>query len=279
MNIDNRPIVLPPVLRGKHINSERIIPTVCNVKNMIDKLYDMNGEYSNLEQWEKRSYSNYCIEAVKTELLEADKGERINILRRHILKSDFNTLGASPFDIYIVAYVAENVGKGREVFIDFCMKNGMTGTENSANAIYQVGKGDGVYLNILNKDGTVRDWEFMRKWVGEKEPKYGVKVFNKLVRDKIPEVIANTSKGCAVDLVYGEERYKLLENKLKEEVEEFLQDKNLEELADIMEVVFGLAESLGYSEEELMKKRDEKREERGGFKEGVVLLKVYEGES
>lgn len=105
-----------------------------------------------------------------------------------------------------------------------------------------------------------------------------VTVYNKLVRDKIPEVIANTGRGCAVDLVYGKERYKLLENKLKEEVEEFLQDKNLEELADIMEVVFGLAESLGYSEEELLKKRDEKREERGGFKEGVVLLKVYEGE-
>lgn len=106
-----------------------------------------------------------------------------------------------------------------------------------------------------------------------------VTVYNKLVRDKIPEIIANTGRGCAVDLVYGKERYKLLEDKLKEEVQEFLQDKNLEELADIMEVVFGLAESLGYSEAELIKKRDEKREERGGFKEGVVLLKVYEGDS
>jgi predicted house-cleaning noncanonical NTP pyrophosphatase (MazG superfamily)/predicted RNase H-like nuclease len=117
-------------------------------------------------------------------------------------------------------------------------------------------------------------------WVPKvKKGETKVMVYNKLVRDKIPEVIANTGKGCAVDLVYGKERYKLLENKLKEEVEEFLQDKNLEELADIMEVVFGLAESLGYSEAELMKKRDEKREERGGFKEGVVLLKVYEGDN
>ncbi|MFT5871416.1 MAG: hypothetical protein ACI8WT_000334 [Clostridium sp.] len=32
-------------------------------------------------------------------------------------------------------------------------------------AIYQVGKGDGFFLRILNKDGTVRDWEFMKRWV------------------------------------------------------------------------------------------------------------------
>jgi predicted house-cleaning noncanonical NTP pyrophosphatase (MazG superfamily) len=41
-----------------------------------------------------------------------------------------------------------------------------------------------------------------------------------------------------------------------------------------MEVLFGLTESLGYSEEDLVKKREEKREERGGFKEGIVLEKV-----
>jgi predicted house-cleaning noncanonical NTP pyrophosphatase (MazG superfamily) len=43
--------------------------------------------------------------------------------------------------------------------------------------------------------------------------------------------------------------------------------KNLEELADMMEIVFGLAKTLGYSEEELMRKR----EERGGFQKGIVL--------
>ena len=55
---------------------------------------------------------------------------------------------------------------------------------------------------------------------------------------------------------------------------EFLEDKNLEELADVMEVLFGLADTLGYSEEELLKVREKKREERGGFKEGIVLKSV-----
>lgn len=103
-----------------------------------------------------------------------------------------------------------------------------------------------------------------------------MKVYNKLVRDKIPAVIEASGKKFDIRKADKEEHYKLLETKLKEEVNEFLEDKNLEELADVMEVLFGLAENMGYSEEDLMKKRMEKREERGGFKEGIVLEKVYE---
>lgn len=47
---------------------------------------------------------------------------------------------------------------------------------------------------------------------------------------------------------------KLLEDKLNEEVKEYLEDKNLEELADIMEVLFGLTHNFGYSEENLIKR-------------------------
>ena len=53
-------------------------------------------------------------------------------------------------------------------------------------------------------------------------------------------------------------------------------DTNLEELADVMEVIFALAENLGYSEQDLINKRNEKSEKRGGFKEGIILDKVYE---
>jgi len=101
-----------------------------------------------------------------------------------------------------------------------------------------------------------------------------MKVYNKLVRDKIPQVIEEDGRRCETSIVSKGEFLPLLEEKLKEEVNEFLQDRNLEELADIMEVVFGLAENLGYSEEDLHKKREEKKEARGGFKEGVFLKTV-----
>ena len=102
-----------------------------------------------------------------------------------------------------------------------------------------------------------------------------MKQYNKLVRDLIPEVIKATGKKCDIEVAAKEEKTELLEAKLMEEVNEYLKDKNLEELADVMEVLFGLAHNLGYTEEDLLNKREEKLNERGGFKEGIVLNKVY----
>lgn len=103
-----------------------------------------------------------------------------------------------------------------------------------------------------------------------------MKVYNKLVRDKIPEIIEATGKKFEVRIASKEEHTELLEKKLMEEVAEFMEDKNLEELSDILEVVFSLAENLGYSEQDLMNKRNEKRDERGGFEKGIVLNSVSE---
>lgn len=96
------------------------------------------------------------------------------------------------------------------------------------------------------------------------------------MRDKIPDLIERSCKKFDIHTASKEEYAKLLEEKLKEDVNEYLKDKNLEELADVMEVLIGLANMLGYSEEELMKERLEKFEDRGGFKEGIVLERVHE---
>ena len=101
-----------------------------------------------------------------------------------------------------------------------------------------------------------------------------MKVYNKLVRDNIPQIIEESGKKCEIRIVDKEEQYKLLEEKLKEEVNEFIEAKNLEELADVMEVLVGLSKSLGYSEEDLMNKRQEKKQQRGGFEKGIFLLSV-----
>jgi predicted house-cleaning noncanonical NTP pyrophosphatase (MazG superfamily) len=103
-----------------------------------------------------------------------------------------------------------------------------------------------------------------------------MKIYNKLVRDKIPEIIEATGNRFDVRSAKKEELLPLLETKLNEEVSEYLEDKNLEELADVMEVLFSLASALGYSEEDLLNKRNEKKEARGGFEKGIVLEKVYD---
>lgn len=102
-----------------------------------------------------------------------------------------------------------------------------------------------------------------------------MKKYNKLVRDNIPKIIIADGKSCEFNIASKEEHYDLLKEKLKEETEEFLEDENLEELADVLEVLFSLTNSLGYDESDLLEKRVEKKKERGGFNKGIVLKQAH----
>ncbi len=97
-------------------------------------------------------------------------------------------------------------------------------------------------------------------------------VYNKLVRDKIPAIMENQGKRPVTKILNREEYARFLEAKLEEEVEEFRQDKNAEELADILEVVFALGAKLGVAQEELLRLRREKAEARGGFRSRIFLI-------
>jgi hypothetical protein len=155
---------LPDRLRGRSIHT-KIIPTVCNLENMLKKLMEVNGDYSQLKPWEKRSYNAYMIEDIKNRIIASSQNEWKYIVRGHILESKQSDLGASVIDIYLVAFVAETYGVGRDIFYKYIKGMGISDKDNSAQAIWQVGKGDGVYLNILCENGLVKDWDFMMKWV------------------------------------------------------------------------------------------------------------------
>lgn len=99
-------------------------------------------------------------------------------------------------------------------------------------------------------------------------------VHNKLVRDKIPEIIKKSGKSLVARILDDEEYTACLHQKLDEEVAEFHQEKNAEELADILEVVFALAADLGISREILMETYDKKHAQRGGFADRVFLMSV-----
>ena len=94
----------------------------------------------------------------------------------------------------------------------------------------------------------------------------------KLVRDKIPEIIEANGKVPKIRILEQQEYCRCLEEKLNEEVAEFHADKNLEELADILEVVIALTESVGASTEELMEVYHRKHQERGGFADRAFLI-------
>lgn len=100
------------------------------------------------------------------------------------------------------------------------------------------------------------------------------KTYNKLVRDKIPEIIESAGKACTTEILSDEEYLKMLDAKLDEECAEYQADKSIEELADIMEVVYAIAKARGCSSEMLESVRKEKAEKRGGFEKKIFLKDV-----
>jgi predicted house-cleaning noncanonical NTP pyrophosphatase (MazG superfamily) len=100
------------------------------------------------------------------------------------------------------------------------------------------------------------------------------KIYDKLVRDKIPQIINNSGKTCHYEILDDEKYIALLDAKLFEEMLEYHQDKNLEELADIVEVIYAIAKSKGCSVDEFDKIRKDKADERGGFDKKILLKSV-----
>lgn len=100
-----------------------------------------------------------------------------------------------------------------------------------------------------------------------------MQTYNKLVRDKIIEIIE--SKGQKAEFHVAEEseyKEKLLE-KLLEEIQEFTADQNPEEMADIFEVITALLELHKWNLEDIVAIQKEKREKRGGFSKRIILEK------
>ncbi len=101
--------------------------------------------------------------------------------------------------------------------------------------------------------------------------------YNKLVRDKIPEIIQQDGKKCIVRILDEDEYLNALDAKLDEELIEYHNDQNIEELADLLEVLYAVAEARGFTIEELERIRHEKVEKRGGFNKKIYLETVFEG--
>jgi len=101
-----------------------------------------------------------------------------------------------------------------------------------------------------------------------------MKIYNKLVRDKIPEIIEANGEKAVTHILNKEEYLQELIKKLGEEYEEFKADQNVEELADLQEVILALADALNIKHSDLAKTLSNKALERGAFKKKIFLERV-----
>ena len=95
--------------------------------------------------------------------------------------------------------------------------------------------------------------------------------YNKLVRDNIPEYIKSKGKVPITHIADETEYWQKLKEKLQEEVNEFLKDGNIEEIADILEVIDAIANYKKFSREDIGRIKEKKAEERGKFKDRIIL--------
>lgn len=102
------------------------------------------------------------------------------------------------------------------------------------------------------------------------------RVYNKLVRDNIPEIIRNNNETPIIKTLSNDEYLRELKSKLQEEVDEFLASNDITELADILEVVDALSTANNSSLNEVMDIKIRKAEKNGKFENKIFLIEVQE---
>lgn len=96
----------------------------------------------------------------------------------------------------------------------------------------------------------------------------------KLIRDQIPEIIEEKGQVCVTRVLEDDEYLEMVDAKLDEELAEYHKEQNLEELADLMEVIYAATEARGFTREQLERVRAEKEAQRGAFHKRLLLLEV-----
>ena len=122
----------------------------------------------------------------------------------------------------------------------------------------------------------LKDVIFIAEIIFKQKVIFMTKTYNKLVRDRIPEIIEASGAECKTEILSDEKYLEMIDAKLDEELAEYHKDQNIEELADLLEVIRAATIARGYTLEELEAVRAKKFEKRGGFEKKMLLIETIE---
>ena len=163
-------------------------------------------------------------------------------------------------DRHVLRFLKEHTGK------DYSIQQARDALEDAVELL----KGKYPHLTVRLLDYSI--WDYMAHRQKDKKAKQ----YQKLVRDRIPEMIEADGKTCVCETLSDEDYIAFLDQKLNEELAEYQESKSLEELADLLEVMQAVVKARGWTLEELEQVRANKVAKRGGFKKKILLKEVLE---
>lgn len=99
--------------------------------------------------------------------------------------------------------------------------------------------------------------------------------YDKIVRDRIPEIIRNNNSTCEVSYVDDKTAIRYLVKKIHEEADEFEKSSySKEEMADMFEVLYAIMSKLKIKESSITQIRNKKSKDNGVFKNNIILKNV-----
>ena len=97
-------------------------------------------------------------------------------------------------------------------------------------------------------------------------------LYNKIVRDKIPDIIKNEKRNCNFKILSEKDAVNLLSQKILEEADEFIKEPSKEEMADIFEILHSIIKKCKWNFDEIEKIRKEKAIKNGSFDKNIFLI-------
>ncbi len=167
-------------LRGR-VLSQEICPANIPLERLLSRLDGVSWNYSSLSLYARNVYDAYKLDRISEQVRDADKKQRKDIIRRHILSLYGSDIGDNCLAVFLLAYCADQ-SPGRplpEAVKLFYKKAGIAKKPYQINTIVNIGKRDGIFLDILDSEGNAADWAFISKWLYA----FTDKVFQKLVEE------------------------------------------------------------------------------------------------